>query len=393
MRRTRQGARPAGGTRETGFATLWGEGAITRFDGRDGELTVDGEVSSAMLGADRSHGRGTAGVVIAHSRGAGEYRSPGGDVEVASTLTGLYPYGRYEANERLALWGVAGYGEGELVLTPEDAPALETDMDLTMASAGLKGTLRDGGGDGLFLALEADGLAVRGTSDGIPGLVAADSQVTRLRLGLEGSWQGLALAGGALTPSAEIGVRHDAGDAERGFGVDIGAGVAWSDPDRGIEAQLKGRGLLTHEDDSFRERGFSGSLFWDPRPGSNRGPSLTLSQSVGGSATGGMGALFGRETMAGVAANDNGGELSGRRFEATFGYGIPVFGDRLIGTPEIGLGLSDSDRELRLGWRLGLARRQERVSLDLELEATRRQRVNDDREPEHGIGLRLRARW
>ena len=205
VRRTRQGARPAGGTRETGFATLWGEGAITRFDGRDGELTVDGEVSSAMLGADRSHGRGTAGVVIAHSRGAGEYRSPGGDVEVASTLTGLYPYGRYEANERLALWGVAGYGEGELVLTPEDAPALETDMDLTMASAGLKGTLRDGGGDGLFLALEADGLAVRGTSDGIPGLVAADSQVTRLRLGLEGSWQGLALAGGALTPSAEIG--------------------------------------------------------------------------------------------------------------------------------------------------------------------------------------------
>ena len=56
-------------------------------------------------------------------------------------------------------------------------------------------------------------------------------------------------------------------------------------------------------------------------------------------------------------------------------------------------GLSQSDRELRLGWRLGLARSEDNVSLDLELEATRRESVNDDREPEHGVGLRLSVRW
>ena len=45
------------------------------------------------------------------------------------------------------------------------------------------------------------------------------------------------------------------------------------------------------------------------------------------------------------------------RFEpsATLGYGIPVFGGRFTGTPKIGLGLSDTDRELKLGWRLGLS--------------------------------------
>ena len=380
-----------GGSEETGFSALWGQGAITRFDGREGDLTLDGEVSSAMLGADRSYDRGTAGFVLSHSRGEGEYRSPGGGGEVDSTVTGLYPYGQYELNERTALWGVAGYGEGELVLTPEGKKAIKTDTDLAMAAAGLKGTVLDGDGEGLRLALEADGLAVRATSDPVPGLVGAHALVTRLRLGIEGSWQGLSVGGGTLTPSVEVGVRHDGGDAERGFGADIGAGLAWSDPVRGIEAELKGRGLLTHEDADFRERGFSGSLGWDPTPGSDRGPSLTLTQSLGGQASGGMDALLGRDTMSELAGNDS-GELT-RRLDATVGYGVPVFGGRFIGTPEIGLGLSDTDREIKLGWRLGLARREDNVSMDLELEATRRESADDERKPEQAVGLRFTMRW
>ena len=57
--------------------------------------------------------------------------------------------------------------------------------------------------------------------------------------------------------------RRDGGDAETGFGVDIGGGLAWSDTRRGITAEFRGPGLLTHEADGFRERGVSGSLFWD----------------------------------------------------------------------------------------------------------------------------------
>ena len=116
------------------------------------------------------------------------------------------------------------------------------------------------------------------------------------------------------------------------------------------------------------------------------------SQSVGGSVTGGMDALLGRETMAGLAADDNGGELS-RRLEATVGYGIPVFGGRFIATPAVGVGLSDAGRELRVGWGVGLARREGTVSMDLEFEATRRESANDDREPEHGVGVRFTVRW
>ena len=58
--------------------------------------------------------RATLGVPVAHSRGTGEYRSPGSAGEVSSTLAGLYPYGRYALGER-----VAGYGGGTLTLTPK----------------------------------------------------------------------------------------------------------------------------------------------------------------------------------------------------------------------------------------------------------------------------------
>ena len=70
-----------------------------------------------------------------------------------------------------------------------------------------------------------------------------------------------------------------------------------------------------------------------------------------------------------------------------------MFGHRFVGTPELGLGLTDTGRELRLGWRLGLARGTGRVSLALALEAARRESANDEREPEDRIAARLSLRW
>ena len=199
--------------------------------------------------------------------------------------------------------------------------------------------------------------------------------------------------GARLTPSLDIGVRHDGGDAETGFGVDIGAGAAWTDRASGMKAKVDARGLLTHEDGGFRERGIAGSLAWDPAPSSALGPSLTLRHSVGVSATGGVSALLEPDTARRLAANNDGDELDRRRFEAVLGYGVPMFGHRFVGTPELGLGLTDTGREVRLGWRLGLARGAGRVSLDLGLEAARRESTDEEREPEERIGLRLSLRW
>ena len=200
-----------------------------------------------------------------------------------------------------------------------------------------------------------------------------------------------------LTPSMEIGVRHDGGDAETGFGADIGGGLAWRDSGRGIAAELRGRGLLTHESKGFRDRGLSGSLHWEPVEG-GRGPRVSLTQTVGGASSGGADALLGRGTLAGLAANDNGGgDLESRRLEARFGYGFAAFDGGFTLTPELGVGFSNAGREYSLGWRLVRIERGSAIaggSLELSFEATRRESsASGGAPPEHGVGLRLGARF
>ena len=376
-----------GGTAETGLASFWGRGAVTRFDGREGELSVDGEVASAMLGADWTRDRVLAGLMLSHSRGEGGYRDGSGTGEVESTLTALFPYARYALSERVSVWGMAGYGEGTLTLTPEGQAPMRPDMDLVMGAVGARGVLVEGGTEGPTLAATSDAFAVRTSTDAVTGLAAAQADVTRVRLALEGS-QPVRLGGDAvLTPSLELGVRHDGGDAETGFGADIGAGLALTAPSRGLSAEIRVRGLLTHEADGMREWGVSGTLAWDPAPDSDRGLSLSLSQTVGAQASGGADALLARPTLAGLGAEEDEGPL-GRRLDARLGYGLGVFDDRWTATPELGLGLSDTGRELRLGWRL-TERVAAGLAFELGVEGTRRESADGHAGPEHGLEVGL----
>ncbi len=388
-----------GGTARTGTYALWGRGAVTRFDGREGSLSLDGEVTSGMLGADWSRDALMAGLVVSHSLGEGGYRGESGNGGITSSLTGLYPWGRYALSDRVSVWGLAGYGEGTLTVTPEGEAPIRTDLDLTMAAAGLRGVLVQAPETGGFeLAVKTDAMGVRTSTAKAQGLEAEQADVTRMRLGLEGSRPFRFEGGASLTPSVEIGARHDGGDAETGFGVEIGGGVAWSDPERGLSAEVRGRGLLSHAADGFRERGFSGSLSWDPTPETGRGLKLSMSQTVGAQASGGVDALFERNTLAGLAANDNGqisDALAQRRFEMKLGYGLAAFGDRFTWTPEVGFGMSDTGhRDYGLVWRLVRDTRSGDIgSLEFAVEARRRESANDDTPPEHTVGLRMSARW
>ena len=139
----------------------------------------------------------------------------------------------------------------------------------------------------------------------------------------------------------------------------------------------------------MRDRGVSGSLAWDPDPASDRGPSLSLTQTLGAQAAGGADALLGRQTLADLAANDDG--FGNRRLELRLGYGVAAFGDRFTGTPELGVGLSPESRDYRLGWRLGLVPGGP-SSFELGIEATRTEPAADA-EPEHGVRLKLDARF
>ena len=373
-----------GGETAAGSVAVWGRVAHTRFDGRDGAASVDGEVTTMALGMDRASGPWTWGVSLARSEGRGTHGLDDSSNRLRTSLTGLYPFVGYKAGDRLSLWGVAGYGEGDLELTLEGGEPQTTGLKLAMAATGARGELASGG-DGFLLSLETDGLFVRTSSGDTADLAASEADASRLRLGLDASWTLATESGGRLRPAFEVGLRHDGGDAETGMGVDIGGGIEWVDPALGLAVDLHAHGLLAHEAGGFAEQGVSGSVLWDRDRSSERGLEATLSQSLG--ASGRAGDLLERRTMAGLGQADDGGSTG--RLDAKLGYGLAVFGNRFTGTPWIGVGLSGSARDYTLGWRF---RPSGGTGLDLGLEASRRETANDNG-PEHGIGLRLTARW
>ena len=102
-----------------GTLSFWGRGAYSRFDGSDDDLMMQGEVVSATVGVDYGCGRCLYGVALSHSSADGNFGFSGSDLaSVTSELTGLYPYYGYRVTKRLWVWGLAGYGVGEMTSEP-----------------------------------------------------------------------------------------------------------------------------------------------------------------------------------------------------------------------------------------------------------------------------------
>ena len=372
--------------------TAWGRVAGTTFDGREGKVSLEGDVLTGTVGVDGAWDRLLAGLAVAHSRGDGSFTKPGtadrgrGDLE--TTLTSIHPYLRYAVNDRLDVWGVLGYGRGQMEMEVATGETMETDMALVMGAFGGRGILLPAGETGGFeLATRTDAMLTRTSSDAVAGMVSADAEAHRLRLVLEGS-RGFAWPEGRrLTPTMEVGLRHDWGDAETGFGLELGGRVHYADPALGLTIEAAVRGLLAHEDDDYQEWGASGSLRLAPGAG-GQGLALTLAPTWG-AASSGVNGLWSRQTTAGLAPQGNRQTPAGR-LNAEIGYGVAApFGTGLL-TPYAGTVLSDgAARTYRVGGRLQM-RGGWATGLTLNLEGTRQdpagqQPVNQ--------GLRLQLTW
>ena len=377
-------------TRQGGMLSFWSRGARPSFAGREGPLSLDGRVRTTMFGADYAKGPLITGLSLSHSRGLGGYSGASAG-EVTSSVTGLYPWLGYKVSDRITLWGVTGYGKGALTLTPAAGTALRSGLSMAMTAGGMRGELADSVVGGFGLAFKADALWVGTGIEGVDGpqgrLAATSAAVTRYRTALEASRDYRFQRGLSLQPSLEVGVRRDGGDAENGVGVDFGGGLIVSDAVTGLSADVRVRMLLVHQDAGFRERGFSVSFSYNPTPSTLLGFTAKLTPSWGGQATSGAQALWGRETMAGMA---QGGMASGNRLAAELGYGLPV-GSRLVGTPRFGIGTSEYGRDYRLGYGLTVLQRGS-MNFELGIEGTRRESSRQG-VTDHGALARLTARW
>ena len=354
-----------------GILSFWSRGARSHFSGREGTLGLNGDVRTTTFGADYAKGPLVAGLSLSHSRGLGEYAGVAAG-QVLSSVTGLYPWLGYKVTDRVTVWGVGGYGGGGMLLTPDGGPALESGLSMAMAAAGTRGELVAGGTGGFELAFKADALWVGTSIDGVDGpagrLKATDAAVTRFRTGLEGSRAYTVGGRLSLTPSVEVGLRHDGGDAETGAGMDVGAGLIVADASTGLSVDVRVRTLLVHQDENFRERGVALSLSYNPTPSTPLGFVAKVAPSWGGQAQSGAEALWGRETMGGLA---HGGLAQGNRLDGEVGYGLPV-GRRFVGTPRVGFSTSEYGRDYRVGYGLGVLDR-ESLNFELGVDAQRRE--------------------
>ena len=353
--------------------SLWSRSARSWFGGDEGALALNGDVRTTMIGADYRRGPLTVGLSVNRSLGVGNYDGPSAGV-VTSAMTGFFPWVSYQVGDRLAVWGVTGFGTGTLGLTSGSERTLETGMGMAMTAAGTRGDLLGSpGGGGFALAFKADALWVGAftrqvTGDGTSGrLNASEAGSTRLRAALEGSRH---LAVGtrlSLTPSVEVGVRQDGGDAETGAGLELGGGLVLSDSVLGLSLDLRMRTLVVHQAEGFQDQGLALSLDWDPTPSSPLGLRVRLAPQWSGQAQSGAGALWGRDTMTGFNAT---GVAPGNRFSGEVGYGLPL-GTRFAGIPRFGFGTSEHGRDLRLGYGMTMLAT-DALRFDFRLDAQRR---------------------
>ena len=377
-----------------GYAA-WGRIAVGGFDAEapaeKGEVRLDGEVTTGILGADAQWERWLAGVALSVSEGEGSFDQPGVDSgTVESSLTSVNPYVRYQASDRLSVWGLLGYGTGDMTLTQaandnRSEIVTRTDISMRLGAAGARGVLLKAGADGgIDLALRGDAFLVQMDWEKVSNETDTGADASRLRLVLEAGRPFALGEGAVLTPALELGLRHDGGDAETGTGVELGGSIRYADAGSGLTVEANARTLVAHEDSGYEEWGAGGSVRLGPDV-SGRGLSLSLAP-VWGTPSSGVERLWSARDAAGLAP---GGEFEAeRRLEGEIGYGLGAFGERGVVTPYAGLGLAEAgDRTWRAGARWSLA-----PHLAMSLDGARREPANDDA-PEHGAQFRLTLRW
>ncbi len=383
----------AGGSGGRGHGVVvWGSGERRTLSLEKEALSWSGEAYSILVGAD---GRVTrtlrAGVAASWFESRIDYTDKSGVAAIGGThesrMRAIHPYLGWSGDDGSRLWGVLGYGEGEIEI--EDAEVVERfgvqRSDSRLLAVGTGGSVRAVSEGALTIdvkgALEGTQYSVEANGEhGAIEKVSVETQ--RLRLSVEGSRRYALEGGGSLVPALEVGVRWDGGDGETGTGVEVGGGMSWRSASGAVSVEARGRGLVAHEGD-VEEWGVSGSARLSPGSG-GRGWSLALSPRWG-AAESGLARLW-DEGMAGRASSVDGGDAGGARLEAELGYGFGFLEGTGVMTPHIGFGYEEGGARC---WRLGM-RSAFGPDLAVGLEAERKEGAAA---PEHGARIDLRLRW
>ena len=378
-------------TRERGsgnVVTLWGQGSRSGFEGRTGLISLDGDVTGFMLGWDSRERDRLHGFMLSLSSGDVRYDAAARTGSMDLELTALIPYASRTLKNDIRVWGALGFGSGSLTRLEDGVDTVRSGIDWRMAALGAGGDLPPSGAlAGAALTWHADLLWTRTGADAVvDGWEELDGRTLRSRVGVEAAWEQVLGNGTVLRPILDVGIRHDAGDAETGLGVEIGGGLEWTDPEApGISLLVRGRKLVVHADDDFDDWGVRISLAYDPSPMTREGFSARVSHDLGGLSPDG-GPLLGADPLPG-----GGGLGTEDSWTAEMAHGTDL-GQGRVGSPYMAVREGTSDRTTRLGYRMepDLDNRDRDYSIDLWAEP---ETGGGDGKDIGRAGLNLATRW
>ena len=361
--------------------TMWGRGAATGLQASDEVVSsLKGQVGTGTVGVDYDWGGILAGLAVAYSGGGADYKLAGDQGradEAASWLISAHPYARAQIlGDRLTAWGLLGYGLGQMTLAKGSED--ETGISMMMGALGLRGVLSPET-NRFGLTVKSDAFLTHMTA-GEGGMVTTGAH--RARLLAEGTYRMDFGAGGVLIPRLVTGVRYDFGDAEEGFGAEMGGAVTYTYPAWGLTASGNLRVLLTHQDSGFEQWGGGGSLRVSPGA-AGLGPSVAVNTSLGAPASGAQ-----RLFTSGVALGSAPASAApGAHIDAEMGYGLTVLDGGGMVTPYVGMAVAEKGaRAFRLGGRLSVG-----PAFSLSVEGERREESAGA--AAHAVSVNGALRW
>ncbi len=355
-----------------GNTAFWGQLSETDFSGTQHDLHTQGESRTLNIGADYVVHDWMTGISLLSNSTKGTQQRQAITERMESNLTALIPYSARETGET-RIWGAAGFGQGTVSRYREDRKSNPSDVTWQMLNLGVSREIRTT--ETATLSLDTDALWVRTQSDE-SRQDNMNPSISRIRAGLQSTWNHT-LYNTELQPSLTVGVRHDGGGAESGFGLYAGSGLHWTSAT--VQMDIEGQVVLSHQQE-IEESGFSASLIHDANPHSELGFSLSLSQASLLTIDG-LDSWYLQESLM-PTTNDS-------RWSMDAAYGLSAWEGRFTGSPHIGLGLSGDSRDIQLGWRMTpLATNQ---NLSLGIQATRL--TQEQTAPKHWFGVEARVRW
>ena len=234
-----------------GSWSLWSTRDARSFSGEG----YEGATSTTFMGLDLlANKQWMVGVTASRNSGTSEYSWGTATQSMDTELLSVLPYFSFEPNSKTSLWGVVGYGIGDITSTVVNADSQSSDMSMNMGMLG---------GRHEFATIGVLDLAVRGdaafanlaTGSGSGAVDDLSANVNRVRAGLESSLSFDLHNGSSIQPFGEVAFRNDGGDGLTGSGVEVGGGVRVQTNAFTIEA--RGHKTASHSAEDFSESGFS----------------------------------------------------------------------------------------------------------------------------------------